>query len=78
MYNSYPSSLDDLVRPNSQIKQSGKLFSPIIKEDELKDMWGAKYVYKAENDGRSYSLTSLGSDGVQGGEGPDQDVTTKP
>ena len=78
MYNSYPTSIEDLIRPNSQIKQSGKLFTPILKEDELQDMWGNKYIYKQENDGRSYSLTSFGSDGVAGGEGADQDITSRP
>ena len=77
-YNSYPSSLEDLIRPNSQIRQSGRLFNPIIKEDELNDMWGNKYLFKSENDGRSYSLTSFGADGAPGGEGPSQDVTSRP
>lgn len=77
-YNSYPGSLEDLVRPNSQIKQSGRLFNPIIKEEELNDMWGNKYSFKLENDGRSYALTSFGSDGVPGGEGPAQDLTVRP
>lgn len=77
-YNSYPTSLEDLIRPNSQIRQSGKLFNPIIKEDELSDIWGNKYLYKSENDGRSYSITSFGADGAPGGEGPNQDVTARP
>jgi len=77
-YNSYPTPPHPPTRPNSQIRQSGKLFNPIIKEDELKDMWGNKYSFKSENDGRSYSITSFGSDGVPGGEGPAQDVTSRP
>lgn len=77
-YNSYPQALQDLVRPNAQVRQSGKLFNPIVKEDELKDIWGNPYLYKSENDGRSYSITSQGADGAPGGEGPNQDITVRP
>jgi general secretion pathway protein G len=77
-FNSYPRSLEDLVRPSAQLQQSGRLFSPIIKEDELLDMWGNQYIYRLENDGRSYTLTSLGSDGIPGGEGHAQDLTVRP
>ncbi|HMO17381.1 MAG TPA: type II secretion system protein GspG [Oligoflexia bacterium] len=77
-FNSYPRSLQDLVRPNAEVQKSGRLFSAIVKEDELQDLWGNPYVYRLENDGRSYSLTSFGSDGVTGGEGPGQDVTVRP
>ncbi len=77
-FNTYPRSLDELVKPSPQMQQSGRLFSPIIKGDELLDMWGNKYTYRLENDGRSYSLTSLGSDGMPGGEGHAQDLTLRP
>lgn len=77
-FNSYPRSLQDLVRPTSQMQQTGKLFSPILKEDELQDLWGNPYVYRLENDGRSYSITSYGSDGVSGGEGHAFDLTIRP
>jgi general secretion pathway protein G len=77
-FNSYPRSLEDLIRPNAQVQQSGRLFSPILKEEELLDMWGNKYIYRLENDGRSYSLSSYGSDGMPGGEGHAQDVTKRP
>ena len=77
-YNSYPSSLNDLVKPNAQVRATGRPFTSIIKEDELKDIWGNPYLFKSENDGRTYAITSLGSDGIPGGEGPDQDVTSRP
>ncbi len=77
-YNAYPTSLNDLVKPNAQVRATGRPFTSIIKEDELKDIWGNAYLFKLENDGRTYAITSLGSDGVQGGEGPDQDVTSRP
>lgn len=77
-FNTYPRSLEELIRPSQQMQQSGRLFSPILKEDEFLDMWGNKYIYRLENDGRSYSLTTLGSDGVPGGEGHAMDFTLRP
>jgi general secretion pathway protein G len=77
-FNKYPDSLQDLVKPSADVKASGKLFTPMVQEKDLEDMWGAPYVYQAKNSNRSYALTTLGSDGVQGGEGPKQDVTMTP
>lgn len=77
-FNSYPSQLEDLIKPGSDVKKSGKLFIAIASEEDIVDVWGFPYLYKSENNGRSYTLTSLGADGVQGGEGADQDVTLRP
>lgn len=77
-FNSYPKKLEDLIKANSDVKKSGKLFIAIATEDDILDVWGAPYTYKSENNGRSYALTSLGADGVTGGEGADQDVTVRP
>lgn len=40
-----------------------------------KDPWGNDYRYTS--DGRSYSITSLGRDGKEGGEGVDADIVRK-
>ena len=77
-YNSYPSSLNDLVRESSAVKESGKMFVALVKPEQLKDIYNYDFIYKSESDGRSYSLTSLGSDGIPGGEGPKQDLTKRP
>lgn len=77
-YNTYPSKLEDLVKASSDIQKSGKIFVSLADEDDLADVWGFPFVYKSENNGRSYSITSLGSDGVEGGEGAKQDVTLRP
>jgi general secretion pathway protein G len=77
-FNSYPRGLQDLIKPNADVQRSGRLFSAIVKEEELVDLWGNPYLFRLENDGRSYSLTSYGSDGVPGGEGPGQDVSVRP
>lgn len=39
------------------------------------DPWGNSYVYRSPADAGPYDLTSLGADGVVGGEGVDADIT---
>jgi general secretion pathway protein G len=77
-FNTYPSALEDLVRPSGEVQQSGKPFFPLTAADALKDVWGNPFIYRAENNNRSYSLTSLGSDGIEGGDGAKQDITLRP
>jgi len=74
----YPGQLGDLIRPSADIQQSGKLFMKYAEESELKDVWEHDLLYKNENDGRSFSLTSLGADGAPGGTDANQDVTLRP
>lgn len=77
-FNSYPAKLEDLMTASADIKRDGKIFTPFVQEDELKDIWGYPYIYRVENNQRSYSLSSLGSDGIEGGDGAKQDVTKRP
>lgn len=77
-YNSYPSKLEDLVSASPEVKKAGKLFTPLVDEEEIRDVWGSSYTYRSENDGRTYALSTLGSDGIEGGEGAKQDVTLRP
>ena len=39
------------------------------------DPWGNPYLYRAPSDAGTYDLTSLGADGVAGGDGVDADIT---
>jgi general secretion pathway protein G len=77
-YNSYPDKLEDLRTPSAKMKKAGGVFMPMIDEEGLLDVFGYPFIYKMENNNRSYSLTSLGADGVAGGEGADQDLTITP
>jgi general secretion pathway protein G len=77
-YNTYPSSLQDLVKQNSETSKSGKIFIALAEEADLDDIWGFPFSYKSENNGRSFSISSFGADGVAGGEGANQDVTIQP
>jgi len=44
-------------------------------QDPPQDPWGRDYVYAAEGGG--FTITSLGKDGKQGGEGVDADITSR-
>lgn len=39
------------------------------------DPWDSEYIY--ESDGKTFSLTSLGADNAEGGEGVDADISSK-
>lgn len=68
-YNSLPSSLDALVSGSDGIVGFQKVASP----EQLNDAWGRPFVFQLENNGRSYKITSLGADGVEGGTDEDFD-----
>lgn len=76
-FNSYPEKLEDLMSPSADVKDSGQLFTPLAEDKDLKDVWGTQFIYKTENNRRSYTITTLGSDGARGGDGPAQDVTKR-
>ncbi len=77
-YNSYPTALTDLIKANAEVGKSGKLFVALAEDSDLKDIWSFPYIYKTESGGRNFTLTTLGSDGVEGGDGASQDVTIRP
>ena len=77
-FNSYPARIDDLLTGGPETRNGDQIFMPLVEDSELKDVWGVPYIYKLENDGRSFSLKSLGSDGIEGGDGAKQDVTVHP
>jgi len=49
---------------------------PYLKKSPPNDPWGRPYIYRAPGkDGMEYSISSLGRDGVVGGDGPDADIS---
>ncbi len=76
--NTFPARLEDLITPSADVKKSGGVFTPLADEGDLKDIWGSNFVYIQENGGRSFLLKSLGADGIEGGEGVNQDVEKRP
>jgi general secretion pathway protein G len=76
-YNKYPSSLEGLISKPADDK-SDKPFFALAAKDDLNDVWGFPFIYSVKNNGRSYTLSSLGSDGIEGGTGANQDVKLSP
>lgn len=76
----YPSSeqgLDALVQAPTSGKEC-KRYPPngFIGDGKVpQDPWGNDFLY--ESDGRDYTITSFGVDGIEGGEGWDADISSK-
>ena len=72
-YNRLPPSISSLYNCD---ENTGPACIPIVdKEQDILDAWGTKLVYRVDSNGRSYSLTSLGSDRREGGTGVEGDAT---
>ncbi|MHC4186544.1 MAG: type II secretion system protein GspG, partial [Planctomycetota bacterium] len=58
------------------IGRGEKWNGPYLKESQLEDPWGNRYIYVAEGEMNpgSFDLVSLGADGEQGGEGDNEDI----
>ena len=76
-FNGYPAKLEDLVNRSAEVEKSGKLFTPLAGETDLNDVWNFPYIYKTENRNRTFTTSSLGSDGVEWGDGAKQGVTNR-
>jgi general secretion pathway protein G len=66
--------LEALLSPPSGLEE--KWNGPYLKASQLLDPWGNPYIYVSEgqiNPG-SYDIVSLGADGVEGGEGDNEDI----
>jgi general secretion pathway protein G len=60
------------TRPPDTEKWAG----PYLKKTAPPDPWGRPYIYKSPGDHGDYDLSSLGSDGQEGGTGDAVDLTT--
>lgn len=49
---------------------------PYLPKEIPKDPWGKAYVYKCPGEHGEYDLISYGLDGVEGGEGENQDIVS--
>jgi general secretion pathway protein G len=70
----YPASLEELLKPPAGLE--GKWKGPYLKDSQLLDPWGNKYIYVPEgkvNPG-SFDIISYGADGSPGGEGDNEDI----
>lgn len=67
-------AIEALIEAPADLEE--KWAGPYLKRSQVVDPWGNEYMYFAEgvvNIG-SYDLMSYGADGVEGGEGDDEDV----
>jgi general secretion pathway protein G len=71
----YPSSDEGLkalvTKPASA---DARWQGPYLKKDVPRDPWGNAYQYRAPAGDKDYEITSLGKDGVSGGDGENADV----
>jgi general secretion pathway protein G len=72
----YPSTEQGLTALRAAPAQSARWQGPYLKRDIPADPWGRAYVYRAPGQHGDYDLSSLGSDGQQGGNGEAADVTS--
>lgn len=73
----YPSTQEGLAALSEKPADAGdaaKWRGPYLKKRVDKDPWGNSYVYKAPGEKADYELSSLGSDGKEGGSGDAADI----
>jgi general secretion pathway protein G len=73
-YNTLPPSLASLTACD---QNTGPQCSPLASEEDTKDAWGTPFRYQITGGGRTYTVTSLGSDGQQGGSEANADATVQ-
>ena len=66
--------LEELITPPADLEDKWK--GPYLKRSELLDTWDNPYMYfeQGEVNPGSFDLMSYGADGVEGGEGDDEDI----
>lgn len=71
----YPRSEQGLLALVQRVDGLDNWNGPYLKKPRLpKDPWGVDYVYRFPGEHGDYDLYSLGSDGVEGGEGEAKDI----
>ncbi len=69
-----PVELVDLIKEPEDMEE-GKWPGEYIKQKQLTDPWGNLYLYSS--DGTNFQICSLGADGLEGGEGDNQDIISE-
>jgi general secretion pathway protein G len=72
----YPSSQEGLQALQQSPGNAPGWEGPYLKKDVPRDPWGNPYQYRSPGEHGEYDLSSLGSDGQQGGDGEAADVTS--
>jgi len=72
----YPTTDEGLKALREQPAGVNNWQGPYLPKEIPADPWGRPYVYKSPGDHGEYDLLSYGLDGVEGGDGENQDVTS--
>jgi len=70
-HSKYPDSLNQLMEPSER-----NMGEPYVDDPDLmRDSWEQEFVY-TKISSRKFEIVSLGADGLEGGEGPDRDISS--
>lgn len=72
----YPTTEEGLKALREKPSDMNAWKGPYLPKEIPMDPWGKAYVYKAPGEHGDYDLISYGLDGVEGGEGENQDIVS--
>jgi general secretion pathway protein G len=72
----YPATEEGLKALREKPSGAEKWNGPYLPKEIPLDPWGKPYVYKCPGEQGEYDLITYGLDGVEGGEGENQDVVS--
>ena len=72
----YPTTEEGLKALREKPSGAERWEGPYLPKEIPLDPWGRPYIYKCPGDHEEYDLISQGLDGVEGGEGENQDVVS--
>jgi general secretion pathway protein G len=72
----YPSTDEGLKALREKPSSAERWEGPYLKKELPLDPWGKPYTYRSPGDHGDYDIMSYGLDGVEGGEGENQDIVS--
>ena len=72
----YPTTEEGLKALREKPSNIERWEGPYLPKEIPSDPWGKPYMYKSPGDNGDYDIVSYGLDGVEGGEGENQDVVS--
>lgn len=72
----YPTTEEGLKALREKPSGVEKWDGPYIPKEIPLDPWGRQYVYRSPGEHGEYDLISYGRDGVEGGQGEDEDIVS--
>jgi len=72
----YPTTEEGLKALREAPSGADRWQGPYLPKEIPNDPWGRPYIYKCPGDHGDYDLISYGADGVEGGDGENQDVVS--